>query len=350
MYSAKIRVYYHLEKGTIVLRTEKDWNEDIYPVDVNEKEHYYEFHLKHDKYYLNAKPCIRDGSEVIWAQGDNRQIVFDLKTVINNYPYFYSEPVGKITDVIEFYSHVYNKKRLFRIYLPAGYNENQMKKYPILYMHDGSNLFFPEEAFGGSEWQVDETLHLLDSMNIIDQMIVVGVYAADRNNEYTKPGYEDYGKFMVNELKPWIDANLRTLTTPWYTSIMGSSLGGVVSFYLAWEYPHIFGSAACFSSTFSWRDDLIERVETDSFEERKNSKFYIDTGWPGDNYEVGFKMASTLVSRGFRHGRDFLYLVFPMAKHNEADWASRLHIPIQLFAGKLRTLNMKFHVPEAKIY
>ena len=86
--------------------------------------------------------------------------------------------------------------------------------------------------------------------DVVRKVIVVGVYAVERQTEYTAPGYEDYGRFLVEELKPWIDDNYRTLSGARHTAVLGSSLGGVVSFYLAWQWPEVFGSAGCMSSTF----------------------------------------------------------------------------------------------------
>src|SRR5262249_37055433 len=149
---------------------------------------------------------------------------------------------------------------LFRVYLPPGYGENTLRRYPVAYMQDGRNLFFPEESFLGAEWQVDETLDLLDSMSVIDQTIVVGIYAERREEEYTAPGYRLYGRSLAEEVKPFIDSRFRTLPGPSDTAVIGSSLGGVVSFFMAWEWPEVFGRAACLSSTFGWKDDLIERV------------------------------------------------------------------------------------------
>ena len=127
-------------------------------------------------------------------------------------------------------------------------------------MQDGKNLFFPEEAFLGHEWQVDEALQMLDETSAIDKVVVVGVHCGDRMEEYTKPGYESYARSVVEEIKPEVDRRLRVLTDPADTGVIGSSLGGVVSFYMAWEYPEVFGFAACMSSTFCFRDDLVDRV------------------------------------------------------------------------------------------
>ncbi|HBP18221.1 MAG TPA: hypothetical protein DEA08_10565, partial [Planctomycetes bacterium] len=134
-----------------------------------------------------------------------------------------------------------------------GYEENRSKRYPVLYMHDGRNLFFPDEAFLGHEWKIDDHLDRLDAMSLIDRTIVVGIHAGEsRNDDYTQPGYERYGEAVVDELKAQIDDEYRTLSGPRTTGVMGSSLGGVVSFYLAWQYPQVFGNVACLSSTFSW--------------------------------------------------------------------------------------------------
>jgi enterochelin esterase-like enzyme len=92
---------------------------------------------------------------------------------------------------------------------------------------------------------------MLDKMNAIEEVIVVGIRPNNRMNEYTQPGYEDYGRFMVETLKPLVDAKYRTLAGPINTAVMGSSLGGVVSFYLGWQWPEIFGKIACLSSTLN---------------------------------------------------------------------------------------------------
>jgi hypothetical protein len=90
----------------------------------------------------------------------------------------------------------------------------------------------------------DVPTKLLDKMNAIEEVIVVGIHPNDRMSEYTLPGYQDYGRFLVETLKPLIDAKYRTLTGPSHTAAMGSSLGGVVSFYLGWQWSEVFGKVA----------------------------------------------------------------------------------------------------------
>jgi predicted alpha/beta superfamily hydrolase len=149
--------------------------------------------------------------------------------------------------------------------------------------------------------------------------------------EYTAPGYEGYARFLCEELKPWVDASYRTLSGPGDSSVMGSSLGGVVSLHLAWSRPDVFGAAACLSSTFGWRDDLFDRVRS---EPRRDIRIYLDSGWPGDNYEVTRAMRGALAGRGYREGSDLLYFAFPEARHDERHWAMRAHLPMQFFHGR----------------
>jgi len=159
---------------------------------------------------------------------------------------------------------------------------------------------------------------------------VVGIHSGDRMGEYTKPGYEAYARAVVEEVKPEIDRAVRVLDSPRETGVIGSSLGGVVSFYMAWEHPEVFGYAACMSSTFSHKDDLIDRVFAEPF---RDVGFYLDSGWPGDNYEVTVGMAMALISRGWEYGRNLLHLCFPKAGHSETAWGTRLHLPLQFLNG-----------------
>ncbi|HTQ81596.1 MAG TPA: esterase, partial [Thermoanaerobaculia bacterium] len=100
------------------------------------------------------------------------------------------------------------------------------------------------------------------------------------------------------------------------------------SFYLAWQWPEVFGHTACLSSTFGYQDDLLERVAA---EERRPIRIYLDSGWPGDNFEATIAMRNRLLERGYLEGSDLLHLAFPWAQHNEDSWAMRAHIPFQHF-------------------
>jgi enterochelin esterase-like enzyme len=195
-------------------------------------------------------------------------------------------------------------------------------------MQDGQNLFFPDEAFAGKHWRVPETLGVLDSMGLIRPAIVVGIYPRDRMTEYTWPGYEEYGRFVATELVPWVDEGYRTLRAPTGRAIMGSSLGGVVSFHIAWSFPELFGMVGCMSSAFGFRDDLVARVANGS---RRPLRIYLDSGWPSDNYEATRGLHATLIQCGYRDGRELAYVAFPDGMHDESSWARRAHIPFQFF-------------------
>ena len=327
-----IRVIYPLANGRMVLRVDDDWNRDVAAVSVDAGRTTFEFHYNTTKPFFYFKPCIVDPSGFHWSMGSNYLAIVNAREPKEIYPYFFSNATGTISGPIDFYSQRLAVSHRLRIYFPPGYDENTLKRYPVLYMHDGNNLFIPAEAFFNNEWQIDETMDRLDAMNIVDKVIVVGIYPHDRMFEYTLPGYEGYGRFVTEELKKEIDAGLRTLTSPQHTAVMGSSLGGVVSLYLAWQHPEVFGKAACLSSTFTYRDNLRQRITAEA---KRNIQIYLDSGWPEDNYEVTRSMRDLLLERGYEFGKDLLYFAFPEALHSETYWATRSHIPFQFFFGKM---------------
>jgi predicted alpha/beta superfamily hydrolase len=329
----QLDIHYPPGRGRIVLRTELDWGRDVEPVAVSSDGVTHSFAIEARKPFLYFKPClIKSGGERRWAVGPNMLALMTIVGVGDVHPHFESPAQGSFTDVLEQDSPILGRKHRVRVYLPAGYHENTLRRYPVLYMQDGKNLFFPEEAFLGREWHVDEAIALLDTMNAVDRVVVVGVHCADRSHEYTKPGYVAYARAVVEEVKPEVDRRLRVYTSPGETGVVGSSLGGVAAFYMAWQYPQVFGYAACMSSTFSYKDDLIERVLT---EPKCGSKFYLDSGWPGDNFEVTLAMAMALTHRSYRVRQDFLHLAFPHEAHDESAWGRRLHLPLQLGLGKV---------------
>lgn len=342
MFQRDIRVFYPLQNGHMVLRTDEDWDRDVEPNAVDtigtagNEGQIFTFKISSPKDHVYYKPCIRDGNAFYWSTGPNKLVHMTRPEPRDVYPHFFSEGGGHVTKIQTMHSLVLGREVRMRFYLPPGYSENLLKRYPVVYMHDGKNLFFPEEAFHGREWQVDETLGVLDRMNAIDRTIVVGIYSPNRLHDYSMPGYEAYGHALVEEIKPRVDLLLRTLQRPESTAVAGSSLGGLAAFYIAWQYPDVFGRAACLSSAFWYQNDLLERVAQDPLEPRHHLRIYLDSGWPGDNYEVTLSMAHALVAAGFRYGENLLHFAFPYARHNEDAWAARYHLPIQFFLGRLR--------------
>ena len=315
----------------MVIRSDLDWARDIYPVALSRDGNTATFEIEAAHPFVHFKPCLIKDRTLHWAVGTNNLLIMAGDHVLTVYPYFFSDPHGRFSPLVEIESAILNRHHRLRVYLPPGYEENTLARYPFAYMQDGQNLFFPHEAFQHRDWGVKETSQILRTMQAIEDFIIVGVYSNEcREEEYTNPGYEAYARSMVEELVPAEQLFLRTTKNRLDRTMWGSSLGGVVSFYTVWQYPDVFGAAACMSSTFTYKDDLIERVLN---ERKRNVGFYLDSGWPGDNYEVTIAMALTLVSRGWRYGRDLLYLCFPHAAHDEKAWGVRLHLPMQLFTG-----------------
>jgi predicted alpha/beta superfamily hydrolase len=325
-----IRVIYPTKNAKIALRTEHDWDTTIDAIGQNGSVS--EFLIETERPFFYFKPVLLRENNTQWSRGENFLAVATSGTPLDIHPYFSEDTHCSVCELMSPLASSSGKEHRFRVFLPPGYHENTLKWYPVLYMHDGQNLFLKEDAFLGSTWRTDKVLGVLDKMNAIEEVIVVGIYPNERMSEYTLPGYEEYGRFLVKTLKPLIDAKYRTLAGPANAAVMGSSLGGVVSFYLGWQWPDVFGKVACLSSTFTYRDDLIERVST---EPKRNIRIYLDSGWPGDNYEATRSMRDRLIWKGYRPGSELFYLAFPEAKHDENAWAARSPIPFQFLFGKL---------------
>jgi predicted alpha/beta superfamily hydrolase len=325
-----IRVIYPTEDERIVLRTEQDWDRNIEPVDRTGSVS--EFSIETKRPYFYFKPVLLRGDASYWSRGENFLAIATSGAPLDVYPYFREDTHCSVCELMPPLPGASGTAHRFRVFLPPGYYENTLKKYPVLYMHDGHNLFFKEEAFLRRSWRADEVLGMLDKMNAIEEVIVVGIYPNDRLVEYTLPGYEHYGRFLVETLKPLIDATYRSRTGPANTAAMGSSLGGVVSFYLGWQWPEVFGKVACLSSTFTFRDNLLDRVQVET---KKDIRIYLDSGWPGDNYEATRSMRDRLIWKGYRPGSELFYLAFPEASHDENAWAARSPIPLQFLFERL---------------
>lgn len=325
-----LRISYPAGNGRLVLRTEKDWERDAEALEISEDGNTSTFLVEADQPYIYFKPClIRDG-ETHWAIGPNNLLLMSEKDQRAYYPYFFSPDRGRFSRLIEFPSRILDRPHLLRVYLPPGYDENTLASYPVAFMQDGQNLFFPDEAFMGRDWEVNTTSETLRAMSAVEDFVFVGIHSGDRMREYTSPGYEAYARSLAEEIVPQAQRVIRIGNHRRYRSVWGSSLGGVVSFYTVWQHPQVFGTAVCMSSTFSHKDDLIDRVLS---EPAPDVGFYLDSGWPGDNYEVTMGMAMALISRGWQYGHNLMHLCFPHAEHDEKAWGLRIHLPLQFLNG-----------------
>lgn len=214
------------------------------------------------------------------------------------------------------------------LYLPPDY-QNSTEKYPVIYMHDGQNLFDAATSYAG-EWDVDGILNDLHQKTG-KGFIVVGINndGKERLNEYSPWKHENYGggngknyvKMIIEELKPHIDANYRTKTDAAETAIIGSSMGGLISFYAGLEYPEIFGKVGALSTSFWFSDEVYKFTEEKA--NQPNTKMYLLVGGKEGETMVPDteKMEKLLLEKGFTE-ENLNTKIVAEGNHNEAFWNS----------------------------
>jgi enterochelin esterase-like enzyme len=248
--------------------------------------------------------------------------------------------------------------RHVEIWLPPGYDDDPAARYPVLYMHDGENLFDPRIANTGVDWGVDEAVVRLARRGIIPPIIVVGAWSTDaRSSEYSPwDAAPDYARFLLEELMPRVNREFRTRTGPANTAVMGSSMGGLLSFYLVTHHPEVFGACGCISTHFPLSESVAAEVFPD-FEAPANPdttpyvirdirsglrappgvRYWFDYGTLGldSAYAPSHRaVRAWLLGQGRVEGRDFVIRSYRGATHNEASWRARLGDALAfLFAG-----------------
>lgn len=256
------------------------------------------------------------------------------------------------------------------VWLPPGYDEAPDARWPVLYMHDGQNLFDGARAAYGEAWEVDDHIVRLSATGQIRAPIVVGVHNTPlRLREYVpgdliralpddmrsdiqsiyggEPLSDGYIRFLAEELKPFIDRTWRTRTGPSDTVVMGSSMGGLISLYALLKRPDVFGGAGCLSTHWPlkldsltdpaqltpWRERLVAAwtgVIRDGLPDPATHRLYFDRGDETlDQFYAVFqsRIDETVRAAGWRPDR-FRSLVFPGAEHNEKSWNQRLDAPL----------------------
>ena len=223
-----------------------------------------------------------------------------------------------------------NRTRRIWVYLPKGYATSS-KNYPVLYMQDGQNLFNDQTAFAG-EWGVDECLDTLQKQTG-KECIVVGIdnggdkrmseyapYGFTNNGNIIKPEGKQYVDFIVQTLKPFIDAKFRTKKTAESTFIAGSSLGGLISFYAVLQYPQVFGSAGIFSPSFWIAPQIFEDAEKLS-NNTSVKLFFYSGGREGNsniNMVADMKRMVDIISKKTNYNTRMVVMAF--GQHNEKYW------------------------------
>jgi len=235
-------------------------------------------------------------------------------------------------------SRFINHPRDIIVYLPPGYNSEPQLRYPVLYLHDGQNLFDAATAFLGNEWGLDELAEELIRKREIEPLIIVGIYNAGekRMAEYThvrdhrgRGGRaRAYAKMVVEELKPFVDSEYRTLPDVSNTGLGGSSLGGLVTLYLGLHYPHLFGKLIVMSPSVWWANAAILR-ETRKLRRKSDQKIWLDIGTrEGHEAEACVRNAKALrdalIEKGWQLEHDLRFLEDEGAGHDEKAWGYRM--------------------------
>jgi glycosidase/predicted alpha/beta superfamily hydrolase len=246
------------------------------------------------------------------------------------------------------------------VWLPPGYEADQAARYPVIYMHDGQNIFEAGTAFGGSSWEVGQAVERLISTGKIRGAIVVGVwntgktrfeeylpqkavrgadvthYAGKAKVSAANLRSDAYLRFLVEEVKPFIDRVYRTESAAVHTFIMGSSMGGLISAYALVEYPNVFGGAGCVSTHWPAGDGAVIDYLEKHLPKPGTHKFYFDFGTAtlDAHYEPHQqRMDAGMRAAGYAEGKNWMTRKFPGADHTEKSWRERVEIPLRFFLG-----------------
>lgn len=264
--------------------------------------------------------------------------------------------------------------RTIDVWLPDNYNPKT--KYAVLYMHDGKGLYDSSIMWNKQEWKVDEVMGKLQYEGKIRNCIVVGVYNSEktrhpeyfpqkpfesltkiekdsvtaqlqrvgRTKEEFKPFSDNYLKFLVTELKPFIDQNFSTKKDRANTFIAGSSMGGLISLYAICEYPEIFGGAACLSThwpgVFSTANNPVPNAFYNYIQKNlpdsKTHKIYFDYGDQTLDalYPPLQKQVDAIISSKGYSSKNWITRFFPGENHSEKAWSKRLDIPFVFLLKK----------------
>ncbi|MES2177128.1 MAG: alpha/beta hydrolase-fold protein [Gemmatimonadota bacterium] len=242
---------------------------------------------------------------------------------------------GDVRTHENFHSRHLEHDRAIIVYLPPGYDVDDATRYPVLYLHDGQNIFDRATAFG-EEWHVDESAQELISAGDIEPLIIVGIYNTGefRVDEYTptaerekgRGGHaDDYGRMLIEELKPFIDSTYKTLPSAHSTALGGSSLGGLVTLHLGLRYPMAFSRLAVLSPSVWWDDRVVLR-EVEDLSEKLPLRIWLDAGTAegSDTIQNARDLRDALVAKGWAIGDDLAYLEAEGGEHNEASWGARV--------------------------
>jgi predicted alpha/beta superfamily hydrolase len=242
---------------------------------------------------------------------------------------------GQLRKYEQFRSRFLRNQRDLIVYTPPDYTEQTTRRFPVLYLQDGQNLFEGTTSFiPGQDWHVGQAADECINAGTVEPLIIVGIYNTKaRVREYTPTqvpklggGRADrYAKFLSEEVKPFVEREYRTLSGTQHTGIGGSSLGGLVSLYLGLKHCAVFGKIAALSPSVWWNQLVIQRL-VKSMRVEPRPRIWLDIGTregPRIVQDVE-RFRDLLLEKGWRLGHDLHYERVEGAEHNEASWAQRV--------------------------
>ncbi|SCZ75966.1 alpha/beta hydrolase [Acidaminobacter hydrogenoformans] len=262
-----------------------------------------------------------------------------------------------------FYSRALDNFRSLYIYLPPSYKTDSERLYPVLYMHDGQNIFGGEESYSGMGWEIHQTADDLIRGGAMEEIVIVGIanIGAERLSEYAHYDFFSMGKsvqgrgelyeqFVLEDVMPFVEANFRVLTGPENTGLMGSSMGGLVTFMMGTRHPDVFGRLGIVSPSFWWSPkDLLPYVDSLKPAEMPE-RIWIDMGDTEGGLKEGFDaVLDRLLELRSDHKASFDMeaWVVPGGKHSEYDWQMRAHCPLLYLFGDIGSpVALELHAPE----
>ena len=342
-----VEVLYPGAAGRIALRGSHEplsWERDVAPETVDKGLHTFRFDLPRGT-LLEFKAVRDDG---LWSRGRNETVLAGETTRIH--PYFERGEGLVESELRHLDSPELGRPLSFRVFLPPSYGEHVEQRYPVLYAQDGQSLFsdYPD-PFDGQSWHLDQTLNELYDLGVIDEVIVIAISTDRDRTDLLSPTRDArygggrgpaYRDFLEHTLKPYVDATFRTLTEPRHTALMGSSMGGLFAFFAAWTRSSVFGRAACLSGSFWWNDRaLIHSVQGGACP-LPRPWLYLDSGAARNAFEEDVNVRdgrhhtaalhAALVGHCYVGGDNLHAFAFTGLSHDNASWAARVAIPLQL--------------------
>ena len=237
--------------------------------------------------------------------------------------------------VWNFHSEILPDDRAVSVYLPPQYLEQEERRFPVFYLQDGQNLFDGRTSYiAGKTWRANTTADRLAEAGEIEPVILVGVANTGlrRMAEYTptrdfKMGGGEgrsYGRLLMEELKPQIDKSYRTLAGPESTGLGGSSLGGLVSLYLGFAHPEMFGKIAVMSPSLWWdHRSILNAIQQQGTKPELRIWLDMGTAEGARHLRDADRLERLLLKRGWRSGVDLAYVKAEGAVHDEGAWSDR---------------------------